>query len=92
MISKPLAVQKTQMPTIYDFRIHWQTEHETITDPQFENVGNTQKQVTINWRIISNSIGSPNGKSLAQTLSQKTLAIHKYNSKSIGTESGKLLA
>ena len=57
------------------------------TDPQFENVGNTQKQVRINWRMISNTIDHPNGKPLAQTLSQKTLAIHKYNSKSIGTQS-----
>ena len=78
------------------FRIHWHTEYETIgTDPQFENVGNPQKQkkrVRIHWLTISNSNGRPNGKPLAQTLSQKTLAIHKYNSKSIGTQSVKPLA
>ena len=86
MISKPLAVQIKVMPTIYDFRIHWHTEYETIgTDPQFENVGNPQKQVRIHWRIISNSIGRPNGKPLAQTLSRKSLAIRKYNLESIGT-------
>jgi hypothetical protein len=84
---------KKKIPTIYDFRIHWQTEYETIgTDPQFENVGNPQKQVRIHWRIISNFIGRPNGKPLAQTLSQKSLAIHKYNSESIGTRSQNPLA
>jgi hypothetical protein len=34
---------------------------------------------------FSESIGRPNVKPLAQTLSSKTLAIHKHNSESIGT-------
>jgi hypothetical protein len=54
MISKPLAVRKTQMPTICDFRIHWHPmkyffiihwhKSETIgIYPQVENVGDPKK-------------------------------------------------
>ena len=98
MISKPLAVRKTQMPTICDFRIHWHPmkyffiihwhQSETIgINFQVENVGNLKKTSQNTLAHFFNSVGSTNGKPLAHTLSQKSLAIHQFIVESYGTHS-----
>ena len=98
MISKPLAVRKTQMPTKSDFRIHWHPmkyffiihwhKSETIgINFQVENVGNLKKTSQNTLAHFFNSVGSTNGKPLAHTLSQKSLAIHQFIVESYGTHS-----
>ena len=86
------------MPTKSDFRIHWQPmkyffiihwhQSETIgINFQVENVGNLKKTSQNTLAHFFNSVGSTNGKPLAHTLSQKSLAIHQFIVESYGTHS-----
>ena len=67
--------------TLAPIRNHW---HKFSSWKRWQS---QKKQVRIHWLIFSNSVGSTNGKPLAHTLSQKSLAIHQFIVESYGTHS-----
>ena len=71
----------------YFFIIHWHQSETIGINFQVENVGNLKKTSQNTLAHFFNSVGSTNGKPLAHTLSQKSLAIHQFIVESYGTHS-----
>ena len=69
------------------FIIHWHQSETIGINFQVENVGNLKKTSQNTLAHFFNSVGSTNGKPLAHTLSQKSLAIHQFIVESYGTHS-----